>query len=196
MKTTIHFSPMRKFFLTIFFLPLILINAQSFSNLSSASNPLPSSGTEWIIGGRLGMSIGSSGGSASAGLQLGPMAEVLFGKNMAVGTELNINTQSGTPIEWADYFKLYFDIPGSSVKPYASAGLSLWFVSGGPYFGIRFGGGASFKVSNNLYIPADLQLGPVFFSTQSYDYFKGTTTSTTSTVFYIAITTGIRYILP
>ncbi|MFA3783462.1 hypothetical protein ABRY23_10405 [Melioribacteraceae bacterium 4301-Me] len=176
--------------------PHLITTAQSSFNLSSP-NPLPpSSGTSWLIGGRIGMSIGSGGGSTSAGFQIGPMGEVLFGKGMAVGTELNINTQSGTPIEWADYFKYYFDIPGSTVKPYVNGGLSLWFVSGGPYFGIRIGGGANFKVANNLYIPADLQFGPVFFSEKTYDWWTGQSTSKTNTVFYVAITTGIRYELP
>ncbi len=133
----------------------------------------------WIVGGRLGLSIASGGGGSSAGLQLGPMAEVKFNRNMAVGTEFNINTQSGTPIEWADYFKYYFDVPGSKIKPYINGGFSLWFYTGGPYFGIRFGGGANFPIAPKLYIPADLQLGPIFASGTS--------------VFYFAITSGIRY---
>jgi len=146
------------------------------------------------------MAIGSGFGGSTVGLAIGPMAEVLFNKNMAVGTELNINTFSGTPIEWANYFKYYFDVPGSTVKPYANGGLSLWFATDGPYFAIRFGGGANFKVANNLYIPADLQIGPIFYSTKTsefdYNTFQFTSTSTTKTIFYIAITTGIRYELP
>lgn len=196
MKTVSYFSTLRNSFLVIFLLSGILINAQTLSNFSSPSSSPSSSGVEWLIGGRLGMSLGSSGGSSSAGLQIGPMAEVIFSKNMAVGTELNINTQSGTPIEWADYFKMYFEIPGSSIKPYANLGISLWFVTDGPYFGIRLGGGANFKVAQNLYIPADLQLGPVFLSEKVYDFYSGKTTSKTNTVFYLAITTGIRYALP
>lgn len=136
----------------------------------------------WVVGGRLGLSIYSGGGGSSAGLQFGPMAEVLFNRNMAIGTEFNINTQGGTPIEWANQFKYYFDVPQSDIKPYADAGFNLFFITGGPYFGIRFGGGANFPIAPNLYIPADLQLGPVFAS--------GTT------VFYFAITSGIRYEIP
>lgn len=196
MKTNSRFSFFRNSFLVFFLLFGILVNAQSLSSFSSPASVPVSSGVEWIIGGRLGMSLGSSGGSSSAGLQLGPMAEVIFSKNMAVGTELNINTQSGTPIEWADYFKMFFEIPGSSIKPYANVGVSLWFVTDGPYFGIRLGGGANFKVANNLYIPADLQLGPVFLSEKTFDVFTGKATTKTNTVFYLAITTGIRYALP
>ncbi len=185
MKTELIFSRIRSFSIVffVFFLSSVLTHAQTTSSFSSmASSPSGGSGTDWMVGGKLGMSIGSGGGASSAGLLIGPMAEVIFNRNMAVGTELNINTQSGTPIEWANYFKYYFDIPGSTIKPYANAGLGLWFVTGGPYFGIRFGGGANFKVANNIYIPADLQLGPVFV--------------TGTTVFYVTITSGIRYQLP
>ncbi len=145
---------MKKLFFVFFFLSGIVSISQAQSSL------------KWIIGGRFGLSVASSGGGA--GLQIGPMAELLFNKNMGVGTELNINTQNGTPIEWADYFKYYFDIPSNpNIKPYADAGFSLWFVSGGPYFGIRFGGGVNFKVAPNIWIPADIQMGPVFYGSTS-----------------------------
>jgi hypothetical protein len=154
---------------------------------------------EWVIGMRVGMSIASggggggkvfnyntwqwedAGGGTKAGFQFGPTGEVIFNKQFAVVENLNINTQSGTPIEWGSYFKYYFQIPGSKIKPYADAGFSLWFVSGGPYVGIPFGGGALFPVAPNIYIPADAQFGPIFV--------------TGSTVFGIEITTGIRFIL-
>lgn len=198
MKKRLYSSLLQTFlFLTLlFFPPYVISNAQSVSNLSSLGSAPAGSGVDWLIGGRIGMSIASGGGSTSAGFQIGPMAEVLFGQGMAVGTELNINSQGGTPIEWADYFKYYFNIPNSTVKPYANGGFSLWFVSGGPYFGIRIGGGANFKVANNVYIPADLQIGPVFYSEKTFDYYTGRSTSKTNTVFYVAITTGIRYELP
>jgi hypothetical protein len=197
MKTAMRFNCFRNK-VVIFFLLLICgltTQAQTFSSFSSPSNAPASSGTDWMIGGRLGMSLASGSGNSSAGLQIGPMAEVIFSRNFAVGTELNINTQSGTPIEWADYFKMYFNIPGSSIKPYANLGVSLWFVTDGPYFGIRLGGGALFKVANNVYIPADLQLGPVFFSEKTFDIY-GKATTKGNTIFYLAITTGIRYQLP
>jgi len=198
MKTVLRFYRFKS--ILIFFSMLLisgaLTQAQTFSSLSSSPSAPSSSGTDWIIGGRIGMSLASGSGNSSAGLQIGPMGEVIFSKNFAVGTELNINTQTGTPIEWADYFKMYFTIPGSSIKPYANLGVSLWFVTDGPYFGIRLGGGALFKVANNVYIPADLQLGPVFLSEKTIDLFTGQSTTKTNTVFYLAITTGIRYELP
>ena len=139
---------------------------------------LPFSSTaqvHWMVGGKMGLSLLDG----TAGLQIAPMGEVLFGKGLAVGSEFGINTQTGTPIEWANYFKYYFTVPGSKIKPYANGGFGLWFYTGGPYFGINFGGGANFPIAKNLYVPADLQLGPVF----------GAGTS----VFYFAITSGIRY---
>ena len=133
---------------------------------------------KWSVGGRFGLSVGSGGGGSSAGLQIGPVGEVIFDRNMGVGTELNINTQGGGIVAWEDYFRYYFTIPRSTIKPYADAGIGLWF-SGGTWFGIQFGGGVNIPVAKNLYVPADLELGPVF--------------ATGTTFFYLAITSGIRY---
>jgi len=164
----------------LFFILFFLYSFESHSQVS------------WIIGGRMGLSIADG----SAGFHFGPTGEVLFNRNMSVGTEFNINTQSGTPIEWGNMFKYYFDVPGSDIRPYADGGFSLIFVSGGPFFGIRFGGGANFPVAPNLYIPADLQFGPVFTSSSTPDYFGFQSTSTSRTIFYFTITTGIRYYIP
>ena len=185
MKTASRLVGFRKTVLVVFLLLLsaVLTQAQTASSFSSmASSPASGSNVNWMVGGRFGLSIGSGGGGSSAGLQIGPMAEVLFNKNAALGSELNINTQGGTPVEWAAYFKYYFDTSNPSIKLYGDGGMGLWFLTGGPYVGLRFGGGANFKVANNLYIPADLQLGPVFVTGGNF--------------FYIAITTGIRYELP
>ena len=118
----------------------------------------------FVVGGRLGLSV-AGGVETSPGFQIGPMGEYYFNSEnnkMAVGTELNINTQAGTPVEWANYFK--------------------WFYPGGSSLALRFGGGINFLVAPNIYIPADIQLGPVF--------------ATGTSVFYFAITTGIRYEIP
>ena len=130
---------------------------------------------KWMVGGNMGLSLLDG----TAGLQIAPMGEVLFGKGPAVGSELSINTQSGTPVQWGNYFKYYFTVPDTKIKPYADGGFGLWFYTGGPYFSLNFGGGAHFPIAKNLYVPADLKFGPVFA--------QGTT------VFYFAITSGIRY---
>ncbi len=151
----------------------------------------------WVVGGRLGVVIGSTSYSqpnfdffyytptyatkTSAGLEIGPTAEVIFAKQFSITTEFNISTQSGTPIEWANTFKTYFLIRDSKILPYADGGFSLLFYTGGPYFGIRAGGGALFPVAKNLYIPADLQFG-IYFTTGA-------------TTFGVAITSGIRYFI-
>ena len=156
---------------------------------------------KWMVGARLGLDIGiyslpsaapvlnfyglqtnnsTSSSSTNAGLLIGPTAEVIFAKQFAVTTELDIITTGGTPIIWANDFKVYFPISGSQIKPYANAGFALEFFAGGPYFGVSAGGGALFPVAKNLYIPADLQFG-IFFP--SY-----------GTGFFIGITSGVRYV--
>lgn len=153
---------------------------------------------KWAVGMRMGLNIGTGGpstqkfdfqtnqyvksGGTSAGFQFGPYGEVIFSRNMAIQESFNINTQTGTPIEWMSLFKFYFLIPGSKIKPYADAGFSLVFATGGPYVAIPFGGGALFPIAKNLYIPADIQFGPVFV--------------TGGAQFGINITSGIRYEIP
>lgn len=138
---------------------------------------------KWVVGGNMGISIATGGwGGTSAGFHFGPMGEVIFNRSLAVGTEFNINTQTGTPIEWANYFKYYIDAKSAKIKPYVDGGFGLLLVTGGPYFGIRFGGGVGFQVAKGMYVGPDLQLGPVF--------------ATGTTMFYITIRGGFRYEIP
>lgn len=141
---------------------------------------------KWIAGGNMGLSITTGGGGSSTDFTFGPMAEVVFGKGAAVGTEFDITTSSNVAITWATYFKYYFTIPGSNIKPYADAGFALVFATGGPYVFIPFGGGASFGVAKNLYVSADLTLGPEFFNPTGF-------TGAGITLFVISIRPGIRY---
>jgi len=136
---------------------------------------------QYSVGGRGGLSIFSSGGS-SAGLQIGPTLDVKLPQGFIAGTDFNINTQNGTPIEWAFYAKYLVNTSRPDIIPYLDGGFGLWFMPGGPYFGLRVGGGAYFPLAGNISIPADIQLGPVF--------------TTGSTTFYFAMTSGIRYTLP
>jgi hypothetical protein len=165
--------------------------------LSAASISESQAQVKWAVGMRMGLNIGTGGasvsmynwqtqqyeksGGTSAGFQFGPFGEVIFNKDMAIMESFNINTQAGTPIEWSSVFKYYFLIPGSKIKPYADAGFSLVFATGGPYVAIPFGGGALFPIAKNLYIPADIQFGPIFAG---------------NTQFGINITSGIRYEIP
>jgi len=151
------------------------------AGLIIAGSPDLSAQVRWMVGGKLGLSLVTGGGSTDAGLQIGPTGEVLLTRNIGLASEFTINTQAGTPIIWANYFKYYFDVQGSEIRPYADGGFFLDFVTGGPFFGIFFGGGAHFPVAPNLYIPADIQLGPIF---------------TTPARFTMAFTSGIRYIIP
>ena len=155
--------------LYVFLLSLLLV--------AVISAPASAQGVRWLVGGNLGLSVGEG----NAGFHLGPMAEALFERKYAVGAELNINTQAGTPIELPIYFKYYFKIRGSKIVPYADGGMSLWFYTGGPYFGLRFGGGVSIPIAKNLHAAPDVQFGPVF--------------ATGNTVFYVLIRGGIRYYL-
>jgi hypothetical protein len=148
--------------------------------------------SEWVFGGKIGMNI-DAGTGGGVSLQIGPMGEYLINKNIGIGTEFTINTSAGTPVGWLNYFKYYFDLKGSKIKMHANAGLGLIFVSGGPFFAIQFGGGANFPVAKNLYIPAELQIGPVFYSTGGTQAFGFTTPSVSNTRFLIVISTGIRY---
>lgn len=158
---------------TIFIISVICV----FSGFSYPQN-------KFVVGGRIGLSV-AGGVETSPGFQFGTMGEYFFNTNnnrMVLGTELNINSQSYTPVEWANYYKYFFRIDKNNIKPYVDGGLSLWFYKGGPSFAIRFGGGINFLIAPNIYIPVDIQIGPVF--------------TTGSSVFYFALTSGIRYYLP
>ena len=108
---------------------------------------------KWVIGGNMGLSLYNG----TAGFHFGPMTEAVFERQFAIGTALNINTQPGTPVEWPFYFKYFFKIPGSKIQPYADAGFDLYIYTGGPYFGLRFGGGANIPIARSLSIAPDLQ---------------------------------------
>ena len=163
----------KRIFVSVILIAVLLV---AVSGVSQAQAP------KWVIGGNMLLVIGTGGGfGTSAGFTFGPMAEVVFNRQLAIGTEFNIHTTANTPIEWATYFKYY--IPGGPrLKPYVDGGLALLFVTSGPYFGIRFGGGVGFLVSKNIWIGPDLQLGPVF--------------ATGATLFFIMIRGGFRYDLP
>ncbi len=157
----------------------------------------------WSFGGDMGL----SSLDGSAGFHLMPMAEFLFTRNMGVGSEFSINTQYGTPMLWYSYFKYYFAIRGSGLRPYAHAGPVLALnVPNGPCFGILFGGGVNIPVARRLYLAPDILLGPVFgVGGGTYNLFMygnyygigayGATSYTVPgvTVFVVSLRGGIRY---
>lgn len=113
----------------------------------------------WSIGGNVGL----SSLDGSAGFHLTPVAEYRFNPSMGVGSEFSINTQYGTPLLWHAYFRYYFPIHSSRLRPYANVGPVLTLnVPRAPCFGIFFGGGVNIPVGGNLYIAPDVLLGPVF----------------------------------
>lgn len=128
-----------------------------------------------MVGGKMGLGLFDG----NAAFLIGPGGEIIFKKNLAVATELNIGTSTGTPVEWATYFKYLISISGTKIRPYADGGISLAFWTGGPYFGLRFGGGALIPIAKDLYAMGDMQLGPTFGGG--------------SAGFFLSITGGIRY---
>lgn len=154
-----------------YFLPLVL----AIVLLCSMSRS-----QEMSVVGRFGISDFSNGGGA--GVQIGGGVDYALKHELLLGSELNINTQGGGRIEWGNYVKYLIDLPSGKVKPYIDGGFNLWFYTGGPYFGLRFGGGVYFPITPQISIPADIQLGPVF--------------TNGSSTFYFAMTSGIRYTLP
>lgn len=119
----------------------------------------PGYSQHWSLGGNMGF----SSLDGSAGFHLTPMAELLFNRNMGVGSEFSINTQYGAPLLWYPYFKYYFDIRGSKLRPYANVGPVLTLnIPNAPCFGILFGGGVNIPVAHKLSLAPDILFGPVF----------------------------------
>ncbi len=162
--------------------------------LTTAALCLPPASSQaqlrWVIGGNTGFSLFNG----SAGFHIGPMGEAFLNKDMSVGSEFSINTQGGTQAVWFNYFKYHFSLQGSKIRPYGDAGFMLDFATGGPYFGMLFGGGANIPVANRISVSPELQMGPIFsygggsvrVGPLVYDV-KGTT------VFVVYIRGGIRY---
>ncbi len=157
----------------------------------------------WLIGGQMGL----SSLDRSSGFQLSPTAELLFNQTMGVGTEFSVNTQYGTPLLWYTYFRYYFDIRGSGVRPYANAGPLLALnVPNGPSFGLLVGGGVNIPVAGDLYVAPEIQLGPAFdvgggtYNLFLYGNYYGTGAYSASsytvpgeTVLFLSVRAGLRY---
>ncbi len=119
----------------------------------------PASAQNWSVGMNMGLSVMSG----SAGYHMTPVAEFLFHHNLGIGSEFSANTQYSSPIIWYPYFKYYFSINGSGLRPYANVGPVLTFhLAETPRFGVLFGGGVNIPVAGRLYLTPDLLFGPLF----------------------------------
>ena len=157
----------------------------------------------WSLGGNMGLSL--LGGSA--GFHVTPTAELLFNRDMGLGSEFSINTQFGVPLLWYPYFKYYFGIRNSKLRPYANGGPVLILnIPDAPYFGILFGGGVNIPVAHRLYLAPDVVFGPVFgvggrtYNLFLYGNYYGTGAYSASsysipgqTIFAFSVRGGIRY---
>lgn len=158
--------------------------------LGALAAPPADAQMKWTVGGNAGLSLLDG----TAGFHIGPMAEMALQRNLAVGTELSINTQGGTHAIWYTYGKYHFALQGSKLKPYGDAGLLLDFATGGPYFGLLFGGGVNIPVAPKLAVAPELQMGPIFsVGGGSYTIGPFTYDVDGSTVFTVLIRAGIRY---
>jgi hypothetical protein len=158
---------------------------------------------DWSIGGNMGL----SSLDGWTGFQIAPTAEFFFSSTMGVGSELSINTQYGAPLLWYSYFKYSFHLPGSALRPYASAGPVMALnIPGAPDFGILFGAGVNIPIARGLSLVPDMIFGPVFgvgggevpfilsgyyWGYQTYGLSSYSVSSTT--IFTFCIRGGIRY---
>jgi hypothetical protein len=135
------------------------------------------------------------------------MAEFRLDSDMAVGSEFSINTQYNMPLLWYPYFKYYFNIPGSTIRPYATGGPVMTLnVPSAPNFGFLFGGGVNIPIAKRLYLAPDVTFGQIFgygggtypFILRGYYWGYETYGLTTygipgATIFAFCIRGGIRY---
>lgn len=152
-----------KKYLAIIFILSLFISGELFSQ-------------KVYYGGRFGLSLaGTDEITPKLGLQIGGLLEYVTDINLAFETELNWNTQEGTPLEWALQLKYYFETNVVGLRPYLSIGGDLWFFGDGPYVGGKVGGGLDMQLSRHFVIPLDFQIGQVFIGDETANYFAGTT---------------------
>ena len=113
----------------------------------------------WSIGANMGLSVIDG----TAGFHFTPVAEFLFNHTMGIGSEFSANTQFVSPVLWYPYFRYYFSIRDSKLRPYANLGpLFALHLSSSPAFGILLGGGLNIPIAGKFYLAPDFVLGPVF----------------------------------
>ena len=112
--------------------------------------------------------------TVSLGLQIGAQLEYVFGSNIALGSELNLNTQSGTPIAWVLQAKYYIQLKQKEIKPFFGIGTQVWFFEGGPYYAASLGAGVDLWLNKKFIVPIDLQFGRIFIDEGEVISFAGT----------------------
>ncbi len=138
-----------------------------------------SHGQPLAIDGKFGISFLTGNGS-STGFLIGGGMDIPFQQSLYFRPELNITSHGGTPIEIGAKLKYLMPQSNMNMNLYLVGGLGVWFYSGGSALGIDGGVGTLFPLSgSNLKIPAEIRLGPIFESSTS--------------IFQIALTTGIRF---
>ena len=141
-----------------------------------------SNSQKMALDGKIGLSFFTGTGS-STGLLLGGGLDIPFQDRSFIRPELNITTHSGTPLELGGKLKYILPTSPISTELYFTGGMGIWFYSGGSALGIDAGVGTLFPLSGtNLKIPAEIRSGPIFESGSS--------------VFQIALTTGVRFNIP
>ena len=113
----------------------------------------------WAVGANMGLSVMDG----TAGFHFTPVAEFLINHTMGIGTEFSANTQFVSPVLWYPYFRYYFIIRDSRLRPYANLGpLFALHLSSSPAFGLLLGGGLNIPIAGNFSLAPDFVLGPVF----------------------------------
>jgi hypothetical protein len=112
--------------------------------------------------------------TVSLGLQIGAQLEYVFSSNIAFGSELNINTQPGIPIDWVLQVKYYFKLKQKEIIPFIGVGTQVWFFEGGPYYAASVGAGVDLWLSKKFIVPIDLQFGRIFIDEGEVISFAGT----------------------
>src|SRR5262245_21039885 len=70
------------------------------------------------VGARGGLSFFGYGSGTSAGLQIGPTIDYEFQPSLYLCSDLTVNTQSGTPVEWANSLKYHLPSSQANMQPY------------------------------------------------------------------------------
>src|SRR5258708_14536815 len=95
--------------------------------------PISGKAQKISVGARGGLSFFSYGNGSSAGIQIGPTFDYEFQHGLFFESDLNVNTQGGTPTEWANSVKYFLPAPqGATYQPYLDGGLGLCVLTGAP----------------------------------------------------------------